>query len=196
MGRLVAAVNANDALARALNRGTYARTAAVPTASVSMDVQAPSNFERLVFEASGRDAARTRTVFETFAAAGAVELDDDLRAEMAGEVAAVSVDEARTAEEMRRAWRRYGRVVCPHTAVALAAARELDPADGPVVVLSTAHPAKFPEAVEAALGFAPEPPAAFRTQAERPEQLTVVDADLAAVRAALASCAQPTVARP
>jgi threonine synthase len=185
VGGLVAAVNANDALARVLATGRYERTKAVPTASVSMDVQAPSNFERLVFEASGRDAELTRKLFETFAREGAVDLPAPLLAALRAEVSAVSYDDARTSAEIAHAHQAYGKVICPHTAVALAAARDLAPPDQPTVILATAHPAKFPEFVRPAVGFEPEPPRSIREMAKRPERLSVVDADLDAAREAV-----------
>jgi threonine synthase len=185
MGQMTAAVNSNDALARALNEGRYARARAVPTASVSMDVQAPSNFERLVYEASGRDADRTRAVFETFAREGSVDLAPDLLAAMRAEVAAVSVDDDATASEIVQTWEGDARVICPHTAVALSAARRLDRRDGPVVALATAHPAKFPEFVGKALGVEPEANARILGIGGKPERLTVIDADLAQARAAV-----------
>jgi threonine synthase len=182
----VAAVNQNDALARALNEGVYARRPAVESGSVSMDVQAPSNFERLVYEASGRDADATRTVFETFARDGSVTLSPDLLAALKAEVSAVSIDEATTQAEIAHAHAAWGRVVCPHTAVALAAARRLDRADGPVVALSTAHPSKFGAFVSDVLGFEPEPAPVIRALGDQPERLTIIDntaeAALAAVK--------------
>jgi threonine synthase len=185
MGGLVAATNRNDALVRALETGVYERTHAVPTASVSMDVQAPSNFERLVFEASGRDSALTRGLFEDFARHGRMTLPGELRAALRREVSAVSVSEAETAQEIARTWAGTGRVICPHTAVALHAARRLDRSAGPVVALSTAHPAKFPEAVEAALGFAPERPPQLDGLEGRTEVFETVDPNLSAVLAAI-----------
>lgn len=183
----VAAVNSNDALARAINDGLYERRGAVETGSVSMDVQAPSNFERLVFEASGRDAAATRAVFETFARDGRVRLDDDLLAALRAEVTAVSVDEAATRTEIAHAHTQWSRVVCPHTAVALSAARRIDRSNGPVVALSTAHPSKFGGFVSGVLGTAPEPVPVVRAVGDRPERMTVIDpteaAALDAVRA-------------
>jgi threonine synthase len=187
MGGLVAAVNRNDALARALETGVYTRARAVPTASVSMDVQAPSNFERLVFEASGRDSALTRGLFEDFARDGRVTLPGDLLAALRREVSAVSVSEEQTAAEIARTHAESGRVICPHTAVALHAARRLDRSTGPVVALSTAHPAKFPEAVEAALGFAPERPRQLEGLEGRPEVFETVDPTLDSVLAAIGS---------
>lgn len=182
----VAAVNQNDALARAINEGVYARRPAVESGSVSMDVQAPSNFERLVYEASSRDADATRAVFETFARDGSVTLSPDLLTALKSEVSAVSIDEATTQAEIAHAHAAWGRVVCPHTAVALAAARQLDRADGPVVALSTAHPSKFGAFVSDVLGFQPEPAPVIRALGDQPERLTIIDntaeAALAAVK--------------
>jgi threonine synthase len=183
----VAAVNANDALARAINEGVYARRAAVETASVSMDVQAPSNFERLVYEASGRDADLTRGLFADFARHGRVVLSDELLAALRAEVSAVSVDEATTRFEIAHALSTWGQVVCPHTAVALSAARGIDRAAGPVVALATAHPAKFGKDVAPVIGFDPDPPEVIRALGDRPERFDVIGADageaLEAVRA-------------
>ncbi len=187
MGRMTAAVNSNDALARAINDGLYQRTRAVHTASVSMDVQAPSNFERLVFEAFGRDSDANRAFFETFAAEGEATLSENLLVGVREEVDAVSIDEAETQAEIQHAWKAYGRVICPHTAVAVAAARRLDRSEGPVIALSTAHAAKFPDSVEAALGFPPIEPAQIRAIEDRPERFTVIDADVNAARAAVAA---------
>lgn len=182
----VAAVNQNDALARAINEGVYARRPAVESGSVSMDVQAPSNFERLVYEASSRDADATRAVFETFARDGSVTLSPDLLTALKSEVSAVSIDEATTQAEIAHAHAAWGRVVCPHTAVALAAARQLDRANGPVVALSTAHPSKFGAFVSDVLGFQPEPAPVIRALGDQPERLTIIDntaeAALAAVK--------------
>lgn len=185
MGGLVAATNRNDALVRALDTGVYERTQATPTASVSMDVQAPSNFERLVFEASGRDSALTRGLFEDFARHGRVTLPGELLAALRREVSAVSVSETETAEEIARTHAGTGRVICPHTAVALHAARRLDRSKGPVVALSTAHPAKFPDAVEAALGFAPQRPPQLEGLEGRAEVFETIDPTLDAVLAAI-----------
>jgi len=182
----VAAVNQNDALARAINDGVYARRAAVETASVSMDVQAPSNFERLVYEASGRDAEATRSLFETFAREGSVTLSPDLLSALRAEVSAVSVDEPTTRAEIAHAWSAWGRVVCPHTAVALHAARAQPRGVGPIIALSTAHAAKFGKDVAPVLGFDPDPPRVIRDLGDRPERLTIIEgtpeAALAAVR--------------
>jgi threonine synthase len=185
------AVNANDILARALATGRYARAPLTPTSSPAMDIQSASNFERLVFEATGRDAAATRRVFEIFDQTGAVDLDPAAMAGFGPIAGGVSASEAQVAEAMRAAVRAGG-VVDPHTAVALAALASLAPSGGcPRVVLSTAHPAKFPEAVLAATGQAPPMPAAAARLAGRPERFDRLPADGAAVKAYVRSFAQP-----
>lgn len=183
LGHLHAAVNSNDALAEVINDGRYIRRPAVETASVSMDVQAPSNFERLVFEASGRSAETTRALFTTFAVTGAVTVSPDLQYALRGEVTASSVDETRTAETIRHAWDAYCKVICPHTAVALAAALERR-SGKPQIVLSTAHAAKFPDFVTQALGFAPEVPDAIsRLYGQKETIREIANDDAAALKA-------------
>jgi len=175
---LLAVVNANDALARALESGVYERRAAQATSSVAMDVQAPSNFERLFFESCGRDAAATRAFFESFADTGRAVMPDDVRAAATRDLAVTSTSQADTAEEIGRTYKATGRHICPHTAVALHAARRL-PRDGaPIVVMATAHPAKFPEAVGAAAGAPVDIPEALARFDAMPERLEEFDADL------------------
>lgn len=185
VGGLVAAVNSNDALARVLADGTYSRRTTVETHSVSMDVQAPSNFERLVFEATDRDPDRTRALFETFARDGMVTLDDDLLARLRAEVSAETVSETGTRAEVAHAWSAYGQVICPHTAVALAVARRQDTSAGPIVALSTAHPAKFPDVVSEAVGFEPRRPSVLEGLEGCREYCRTVEPDLDAVLAAI-----------
>ena len=176
VGKLHAAVNQNDALNQAINEGRYIRRQAVESASVSMDVQAPSNFERLVYEASGRNAATTKALFDTFNATGAVTLSPELQAALKAEVTASTVNEAQTAEAIAHAYKAYGQVICPHTAVSLSAALERG-LDHPQIVLSTAHAAKFPDFVTKALGFAPKVPDAIQALYGQPEKITELKND-------------------
>ena len=150
IGRIMLATNANDILPRTIATGRYERASqSIATISPAMDIQVASNFERLVFEALGRDAAATRGCYESFAQSGGFDLPDAALAMIRTHFAATAVSEDETRAAMRAALRQQGEVVCPHTAVALAAAAKGADnwrPDGPVVVLSTAHPAKFPDA--------------------------------------------------
>jgi threonine synthase len=181
VGRILIATNANDILARAFQSGLYARERLIPTSSPAMDIQAASNFERLVFEAMDGDGASARRHFERFEQSGETDLGPDLVRRLA-EVfvaGAASQDEADAA--MRRSIHEGG-LVDPHTAVALAVAeRAGELVEAPLVILSTAHPAKFPQAVRAATGQVPAiPPAAVRVGAltERFDRLNADSAEI------------------
>jgi threonine synthase len=161
MERLIVATNANDIVARALKGGRYERHAIRATTSPAMDIQVASNFERLWFECSGRDSAATAAAFEAFGRTGGVDIPEPTLGAMREFMGGVAISDGAAAATMRTTFEETGMFIDPHTAVALAGARALaDPgAVGPTVVLSTAHPAKFPEAVAAATGVAPPVPA-------------------------------------
>jgi threonine synthase len=184
IARLIIATNANDIVARAFAEGEYRRGQAVATSSPAMDIQVASNFERLYFEYAGRDGGATAAAFAAFADAGALTLPKAMRRAMGEVFTGVAVSEAEARQTMAAVFRETGVFVDPHTAVALAGAEvaPLNPAP-PLVVLATAHPAKFPAAVEAATGVAPPVPAAVAALAERPERIDHLPADAEAVKA-------------
>ena len=180
--KLVIATNANDILRRALETGRYEVRGVAPTISPSMDIQVSSNFERLLFEATGRDAARVSAMMASLKQSGAFELGDDVREAIAEGFAAGTTDEEATAETMRGTLDRAGYLADPHTAVGIAVAERQRRAEVPMVTLATAHPAKFGEAVEAATGRHPPLPDWLADLHQRPERLSVLDNDRAAVQ--------------
>ena len=150
----VCAVNENDTLNVLFGEGRMLRRPARATPSPAMDTSVPSNFERLAFEVSGRDAEMLRRVYEQFAQSGDVELPDRIKGPLGcSGLSAASVSNAQTLAEMRQVLGETGWLICPHTAVGTHAARNLN-SDGETVdiVLATAHAAKFPETVEEATG--------------------------------------------
>jgi len=177
---LVVATNVNDILARALNQGDYSKARVEQTATPSMDIQVSSNFERLLFEANGRDGGALAAQMAGFEASGAMRLTNRQREEIAPLLAAARVDGDGMAMAMRWACESAGEVIDPHTAVGLAAARALE-TDLPVVTLATAHPAKFPDAVERATGVRPPLPARVGDLFAREERCTTLPATYAAV---------------
>ena len=183
--RIIVAVNSNDILCRALANGRYQRGEVAATSSPAMDIQAASNFERLYFEATGRSALETARAFEAFAAIGALDVPPTALGAMQGLFAAAAVSEPETARTILATLNETGELVDPHTAVGLAAAARLGPADPatPLVALATAHPAKFPEAVEAAAGAAPPTPGSVARLAGRPERFEPIAADIEAAKA-------------
>lgn len=184
IGRLVVATNVNDILARTLETGRYETRGVVPTSSPSMDIQVSSNFERLLFDASGRDASRVKAAMASLTQSGAFELDAATLAAMRADFDAGRADEAEVAQTIGRVWREAGYLLDPHTAVGCAVADKagLDPAT-PTVVLATAHPAKFPDAVEAASGVRPELPAHLSELMNAPERVNQLPNDLGELEA-------------
>jgi threonine synthase len=172
--RLVIATNANDIMARALNEGVYAAGASHVTLSPSMDIQVASNFERALFEAADRDADWTSAAMSDFSRARRLELPGGVLEKLRARYSAFATDDDGTRAAIAAVHRRTGRIIDPHTAVGVAAAMRMGPTPSPVVILSTAHPAKFPDAVAQATGAAPPEPvrlAGLRTLPERVETL-------------------------
>jgi threonine synthase len=171
--RLVIATNANDIMARALNEGVYASGDAHATLSPSMDIQVASNFERALFEAADRDADWTSAAMNDFARSRKLVLPHTMLDRLRARYSAFASDDAETRAAIAAVYKQTGRIIDPHTAVGVAAAMKMGKVSSPVVVLSTAHPAKFPDAVTAAIGKPPAVPSRLAGLEERPENYVV-----------------------
>jgi threonine synthase len=180
--RLVIATNVNDILARTLATGTYDLRGVVATSSPSMDIQVASNFERLLFDAYGRDGAPVRQLMASLDQARRFALSERALSGIRAVFSADRADEEETAATIRTVLRETGHFIDPHTAVGVAVA-EKDTRDPsiPMVVLGTAHPAKFPDAVEAACGVRPALPQWLAELDQRPERVTILPVDPIAV---------------
>jgi len=183
---MVCAVNENRSLATLFERGEMKRTIAVPTPSPAMDISVPSNFERLLFEVSGRDGGGVRSIYDRYAQSGDVVLPDTIRGPLgcAG-FSSQSVSNDDTRAEMQRYYAQTGALICPHTAVATAVAKSLPSTDAATVVLSTAHAAKFPETVLSATGIDTPLPARCDALRDRNEVFEAMPADQNAVKAVI-----------
>ena len=185
--RLIVATNRNDILARAIRDGDYSVGESHATITPSMDIQVSSNFERLLFEANGRDAAALAAQMEGFGASKALALDPAQREGIAAMFSAHRATPEDTLAAMRWAYENCGEVIDPHTAVGLHAAcsmtmaEEIDPAV-PVVTLATAHPAKFPDAVKQAIGIEAALPARVGDLFALEERFEALPAEYDAVR--------------
>jgi threonine synthase len=189
--RLVVATNVNDILARTFATGAYEIKDVVATTSPSMDIQVSSNFERLLFDAYGRDARAIRALMGSLAQSRRFTVASHALQGMRALFTADRASEEEAAATMRATMREAGYCVDPHTAVGLAVA-EKEPRDPsvPMVALSTAHPAKFPDAVEAACGTRPALPEWLADLPRRRERVTVLPADQAAVERFVASASR------
>ncbi|MDP4023396.1 threonine synthase [Methylobacterium sp. NEAU 140] len=182
--RLMIGTNANDILVRTLEHGAYELRGVEPTTSPSMDIQISSNFERLLFEALGRDASGLSRLMAGLKQSGGFRLDPAVLAGVRAEFDAHAVPESAVMEEIALTQAATGVTLDPHSAIGVRAGRRLlarDPAT-PVVALATAHPAKFPDAVaQATGGLRPALPPHLADLMDRPERLTRLPNDQAAV---------------
>jgi threonine synthase len=183
IANLVIATNSNDILARTIETGVYETGAVVPTASPSMDIQVSSNFERLVFEALGRDAPGLRRLMNGLQQSGQFTLPAPALAAIRESFAAGRATEDETAAAIARTLKQSGYLLDPHTAVGIAVGDGLELGTAPVITLATAHPAKFPTAVKAATGVEPALPAWLSDLYERPERYDILANDQGAVEA-------------
>jgi threonine synthase len=182
--RLVIGTNANDILARYLAKGEMTIAPVSPSLSPSMDIQVASNFERLLFELKDRNGAAVTAALQNFRQTGVLPADEQSWRRARGLFAGHRVDDAMTLETMADTYRRSGILIDPHTAVAVAAARaELQEAGDatPMVALATAHPAKFPDAVERATGIRPTAPPGLAEIIDKRERITILPNDVGAV---------------
>jgi threonine synthase len=180
--RLVVATNQNDILHRTLTTGSYARAAVRPSISPSMDIQVSSNFERLLFELYDREGPAVAALMGELAEGRGFTLSQGALSRLRADFDSARASEEETAAAIADTARGTGQVVCPHTAVGIhAAARRRGDPSVPMVVLATAHPAKFPDAVEAACGIRPALPPRLAGLMTGPERITRVPNDLRAI---------------
>ncbi len=181
--RLVIATNDNDILARALKTGRYEMRGVVATTSPSMDIQISSNFERLLFEAYGRDAAAIRTLMEGLKQSGAFAIGDKALKAIRKEFRAGRATQKQVAKTIAETLEKTGYLLDPHTATGVfVAAKNARPAS-PMVTLATAHPAKFPAAVKSASGIDPALPSWLADMMQREERFEILDPELDTVEA-------------
>ena len=179
--RLVIATNDNDILARTLKTGRYEMRAVKATTSPSMDIQISSNFERLLFEAHGRDSVAVRAAMAGLKQSGAFEIETNALKAIRREFRAARATEKQVAATIRETLADTGYLLDPHTATAVFVARKHAKPSSPMVTLATAHPAKFPAAVKSACGIDPALPSWLGDLMNREERFDILPAEIRAV---------------
>jgi threonine synthase len=180
---LVVATNRNDILHRTLQTGAYTKQGVTPTISPSMDIQVSSNFERALFYAYGQDGAAVASQMADLKSGGFT-ISQGAYETLKAQFKSGRASEDETAATIKTYHLHHGELLCPHSAVgAFVAQQHLGAV--PMVTLATAHPAKFPDAVQAASGISAPLPARMADLYDRPERVTRVDHDLAALQAVI-----------
>jgi threonine synthase len=182
MGKLLLATNENNILTRFVNEGDYSLAGVVATVSPSMDIQVASNFERYLYHLYNQDPLRVRAAFTELKDSGRVVFSPDEMAQVRDDFCSASVDQAATLDTIGSFHRETGYLLDPHTAVGVRAALDLFPPDTARICLATAHPAKFGDAVEKAVGTPAPVPDSIAALTGRETRYAVMDADLVQVR--------------
>ncbi|MCZ6590825.1 MAG: threonine synthase [Alphaproteobacteria bacterium] len=180
--KLIVATNQNDILTRFFEAGDMSLAPVRPSFSPSMDIQISSNFERLLFDLFERDGAAVADAIGKFRETGTLPDGEKLRAAAGSVFSGFRTVEAETLAAIRETYQTSGVLVDPHTAVGLGAVRQISANGSRRIVLATAHPAKFPEAVEQATGIRPTLPAHLADLFDREERCETLANDLAAVQ--------------
>ncbi len=184
VARLVVGSNRNDILARFLDANDMSMRGVEPSLSPSMDIQVSSNFERLLFELMDRDPAATADVMARFRATGRMDVPHPAWERARAYFHGFRLDDAGTLTEIRRLHAACGYLADPHSAIGIAGGRADPCGHGvPMVALATAHPAKFPDAMERATGERPPLPARLADLYDRTERYTHAPNDLATIEA-------------
>jgi len=179
---LTIATNMNDILERTVKTGLYEVRGVTPTVSPSMDIQVSSNFERLLFDVHGRDSESIVQLMSSLSQSGAFKIGPEALKKINDDFDAVSTEEEETLKTIADVYAASGVMIDPHTAVALAGSRSDNHNDNVAnIILSTAHPAKFPDAVEKATGHKPHMPSELSALFDLDEFFSVLPNDLETV---------------
>jgi threonine synthase len=180
--KLLLATNENNILTRFINLSDYSLGEVVSTVSPSMDIQIASNFERYLFHLFADDPSRVKEAFAELKEYGRISFTADEMAVVRKDFCSASVNQAATLQVIRDFYADTGYLLDPHTAVGVKAALDLLPPDSARICLATAHPAKFSETVEQALGFEPTVPDSIKELFGKPTRCDIMDADIDKVR--------------
>ena len=180
--KLIVATNVNDILVRTLDTGTYQPLGVQATYSPSMDIQVSSNFERLLFEMTGRDAGRITALMNDLSEKGAFQLSENELTPMRALFHGERVDETETAARIKLEAGENAYVIDPHSAIALEAGLRHKSSTSPMIALATAHPAKFPDVVEKATGGSVDTPLRLSNQLHDEERVSRLSNDLSVVK--------------
>ena len=181
--RLVVGTNSNDILFRFFKTGEMKMAGVAPTLSPSMDIQVSSNFERLLFDMLDGDGAAVRDWLATFRENGTVCVDDTRLARAREKFDAARLDDDGTRRVICEVYKNVGELLDPHSAIGVDAARQCRGDAGvPIISLATAHPAKFPDAVESATGIRPELPPRMADLFDRSESFDTLANDASALQ--------------
>ena len=181
---LILATNENDILTRFVNEGIYRRGTVVQTISPSMDIQIASNFERYLFYLYGKDHQRVKEAMEEFEKSGEITFSNDEVREAQRDFSSYSITQKETMDLISGFYKETGYILDPHTAVGVGAAKKFlkERGNAQIICLATAHPCKFPEAVERAINRKPDMPDSMKALEGLPRRFEVLPPSIERVK--------------
>jgi len=182
--RLIIATNQNDILHRTVKTGSHTKSGVKPSISPSMDIQVSSNFERLIFDLYNRDGDKVSELFDALKSKGTFTLSIEANKKLNDEFDSGCCSDIETSQAIKKYYNSMGEILCPHSAIGVSVSEE-HMNETPIITLATAHPAKFPDAVEKACGIIPNLPPHMADLYVRDERMTRVSGDLNALEAVI-----------
>ena len=179
--RLVVATNQNDILHRCLTSGVYKTDKVLPSISPSMDIQVSSNFERALFYAADCDSTKVSALMDELKNTGQFKVSESILEKLQECFVSGRVSEEQTLSEIAYSYQKYSEILCPHSAVGVFVGRKQSDAGVPMITLATAHPAKFPKAVEKATSIYPKLPSRMADLFDLKERITIVENNLQSI---------------
>ena len=180
--RLIIATNQNDILHRTVKTGNHTKSEVKPSISPSMDIQVSSNFERLIFDLYQRDGSKVTELFDALKNDGTFTLSNEANKQLINEFDSGCCSDIETIQAIKKYHGSMGEILCPHSAIGVSVSED-QMGESPMITLATAHPAKFPDAVQKACGVIPDLPSHMADLYDRDERMTRVPGDLNALEA-------------
>ena len=196
IGRLIVGSNRNDILTRFFQNGIMQQRTVTPTLTPSMDIQISSNFERYLFELLDHDSDRLNDHMQSFSKSGQFRVDRALLDRARQSFSSYSINDQQIRQQIRQTWQATGEIIDPHSIIGIAAARLEGDSSAPTVVIGTAHPAKFPDAIREVTGKTVSLPEFVGDLMNMEESSSDIDNDLPALKSLISRINQPTRCNP
>jgi len=177
INKLIVATNQNDILHRAISNGKYEAETVLETNSPSMDIQIASNFERLIYDLNDFDDHETKKVMNGIKEEGKYIISEDKMKKIERDFLSASINENEVLKIIKEVHTKYDIVLDPHSAIGFGALKKVN-IGGNNVILATAHPCKFPEAINKSIGVKPSLPEELKHIMDEKENYDIIENNL------------------
>jgi threonine synthase len=177
INKFIVATNKNDILHRAISNGNYEAESVSETNSPSMDIQIASNFERLIYDLNDCDDNATSTIMHGIKKKGKYIISKDKMEKINKDFLSASMSEEEILDTIKEVHIKYNIILDPHSAIGFGSLNKVN-LEGNNIVLATAHPCKFPEAIEKSIGIKPDLPDELKYVMDEKENYDIISNNL------------------